>query len=71
MGKRAGKTSLKVAPIEIDLHGIMADKVEVGVTYGVQRAYKYTSKPDEATIIEAIHNAVMNELANLFVWGDE
>jgi len=71
MGRKVEKSNMKVAPVKVNLYGILVDKVEEAVMYGWNRAHKYTDGPDGEVVREQIRNAVMNELAELFVWGDE
>lgn len=44
---------------------IVSEAVSAGVRFGWHRAYKYTDKPTEETIVEEIENAVMNELCTV------
>jgi len=45
---------------------ILCRAVEVGVTYGWQRAHKYTDTPDATAIKDAIEQAVLNEVCESF-----
>jgi hypothetical protein len=45
---------------------LMSRCVEDGVAYGYQRAHKYTEKPTEEEIRQAIYDAVLNEICDCF-----
>lgn len=49
--------------LAMSVWGIVSDVVERGVVCGYARAHKYADRPDEATFIGAIQDAVMNELS--------
>lgn len=58
--------SVKVkAELRLNAYAIIADAVERGLSYGWMRAHKYVDKPDEEAIKDAMHDAVMNEIAEL------
>lgn len=45
---------------------LLQEAVEVGVTIGWNRAHKHTDTPEPAAIQDAIHDAVMHEIAERF-----
>lgn len=45
---------------------LLHEAVEVGVTIGWNRAHKHTDTPEPAAIQDAIHDAVMHEIAERF-----
>jgi hypothetical protein len=57
--------------IRINAYEIVSRAVEDGVAYGYNRAHKHTDKPTEDSLKAEIENAVMNELSEVLIYGDE
>lgn len=56
--------------MKLNAYTIVNERVEQGVAYGYHRAFKYTDKPDDNQIIDAISDAVMNALSEVIVWDE-
>lgn len=52
------------------IYRVLSDAVEVGVTFGWNRAYKHTDTPTPDLVKEKIHEAVMNECSEWFHFPD-
>jgi hypothetical protein len=52
-------------------YAIINDCVNAGVRYGLVHARKHTNKPDEETVVTAVHDAVMNALSEVIAWDKE
>lgn len=48
------------------VYPLLLDAVEVGVGYGYRRAHKHVDNPTEDALIQAITDAVMNEIFERF-----
>ena len=48
------------------VYPLLADAVEVGVRYGYRRAFKHDDSPKEESIIQAVADAVLNEIMERF-----
>lgn len=49
---------------------ILVECVERGVTFGMARAVKYTDTPTDKAREEAIVNAIMNEICDVFIFPE-
>lgn len=49
---------------------ILSEAVEEGVSYGYQRAFKYSDNPTHDAIQAAIVDAVMTEICQYFLFED-
>lgn len=47
-------------------YAILDRAVEEGVAYGWNRAHKHTSTPTEEQVKEAVRNAIMSEVCEVF-----
>jgi hypothetical protein len=47
---------------------VMSECIEVGVRYGVRRAFKHTEEPSEMDIEREVEAAVMNAICEKFVF---
>jgi hypothetical protein len=60
--------------VKLKAYTIISDAIEQGLNYGWNRAYKHLDKdqhPEQAAMVEAMHNAVTNELCEILDFGDE
>ena len=55
----------KSIELKVNVYAVVARAVEEGIKMGYRRAHKYTSKPDEYTVIGRIHNEIMNSLCEV------
>ena len=53
------------------IYTILAQAVEDGVKRGYRRAFKYVEAPNEASIIEAVEDAVMASILEYFTFDSE
>lgn len=51
--------------IRLKSYAIISDAVTRAVSYGYRRAHKHTDTPGEEGIVQAIDDAVMNELSEI------
>ena len=56
--------------MKVNTYKILDNAIEAGIQYGYQRAYKYTDTPSADLVKAEIHNAIMNELSEVFVFDD-
>lgn len=56
--------------VKVNAFGIVAEAVEAGVKYGLNRAYKHTDKPTREVMEEAVSHAVLNELCEVLMFDD-
>lgn len=56
--------------IRAKVYPLMQDAVDAGVRYGWNRAHKHDSTPSEDIIVNAITDAVMNEICEKFEFLD-
>jgi len=61
------KVRVATPTIQVRVYPLVADAVESGVRYGWHRAHKHVARPKEDLVVEAITNAVLNELCELMV----
>ena len=47
---------------KVKIYPVLAEAVETGVAYGLNRAYKHTDTPTRETMAEVITTAVLHEL---------
>ena len=52
-------------PLEPNYYAIISRAVEEGVDSGYRRAYKHNDSPEEDTIKDEIHSAVINALTEV------
>jgi len=50
---------------------ILRRAVEEGIAYGWRKAHKHTDKPSEDAIREAIEDAVMSEICEVFIIDED
>ena len=50
---------------------LMQDTVEAGVVSGLHRAFKHDDNPTQASIVDAIVQAVMSEISERWEMSDE
>jgi hypothetical protein len=53
-----------------NFYKILDDCVESGVELGYRRAHKYYDVPPESAVKEFIHNAVMDQINELFIFEE-
>jgi hypothetical protein len=56
------------ATLPLNAYAVVARAVEEGVALGWRRAHKHTDEPDEATLFDAIEQAVLNALSEVIRW---
>ncbi len=56
--------------LKVDVYKVLRDCVERGVSFGHNRAYKHSDQPGEATIKQAIQDAVMEEISEFFKFDE-
>lgn len=56
--------------MRVKAYDVLERAVVDGVAYGYRRAHKYSAKPDEETIKEAIERAVMAEISTWFEFDE-
>jgi hypothetical protein len=59
------------ATVRLKAYNIISDAVELGVSYGLTRAYKHTNEPDSNYIAEQVENAVMGQLCEVLDFDPE
>lgn len=52
-------------------YNLLADCVERGVLLGYNRAYKHTDAPSESGMQQAIADAIMLEISEMFIFDKE
>lgn len=57
--------------MKVNEYKLLDHAVGVGIEIGYARAHKHTDKPDEQAIKDSIHQAVMNELCDWFIFEKE
>lgn len=57
--------------VGVNLYAIVARAVEEGVSYGIQRAHKYSAAPDRETIADNVEQAVLNALCEVLDFGSD
>ena len=50
---------------------VLEDCIEVGIQAGWNRAYKHADNPEPDAVRQAIYTAIMNELWELFEFGED
>lgn len=60
------KQKVKQRPLVVNTYKVLRMAVEQGVSYGWNRAHKYTDKPNEEDIKNAIEEAVMGDICEWF-----
>jgi hypothetical protein len=56
--------------MKVNTYRILDNAVDAGIEYGYQRAHKHTDEPSAAQIKRDIHDAIMNELSEVFIFDD-
>lgn len=56
--------------LEVDVYRVLTDCVEVGVEFGLNRAYKHSDNPDRNAIQVAVYDEVMAAISEKF-WFPE
>jgi len=57
--------------VRVNAYKVVSDAVEQGAIYGWYRAHKYTDKPVEDDAVEAIRQAVLNELCEVLIFSED
>lgn len=65
------KLSIEQPGIRLRVYPLLCDLVEIAVRAGYRRAHKHTEKPSEETVIHEVHQRVMNELSELFIFPED
>ena len=52
--------------LRINAYAVLSRAVEEGVAFGYRRAHKHTDKPDEEALAQAIGQAVMDAISEVF-----
>ncbi len=61
----------KHAPPRVNTYAVLRRAIEEGIVYGWRRAHKYTDTPTEPAAHDAILNAVMGEVCEVFEFDEE
>lgn len=56
---------------KIRLYDIVSGAVELGVGFGLNRAFKHVDDPDRSIIEDNVYRGVMNALCEVIDWEDE
>jgi hypothetical protein len=56
--------------MKINTYKVLTDAIHAGIEYGYHRAYKYTDNPDKETFTNEIHNAILNEISEYFLFDE-
>lgn len=56
--------------MKVRMYNLISECVEKGAAYGYQRAFKHTDSPSEGYILQAIHDSIMNELAEYLIFDE-
>lgn len=56
--------------VNVRVYPILVDRIEAAIDYGWHRAHKHVDNPNPDAIRDAVHQAVINELCELFDFGD-
>ena len=56
--------------LRLRTYSILSNAVERGIDYGYRRAHKHTDAPDEFTVTDAIHTAVMDAISDVIEFPD-
>jgi hypothetical protein len=57
--------------MKANFYNILASAIEEGTRYGHNKAYKYTTNPDEELVITEITNAIMNSICEYIIFKGE
>jgi hypothetical protein len=57
--------------VTINVYKVLSRAVEEGIEFGYGRAFKHTDKPSDEAIKTAIYDAIMHEICELVLFGDE
>jgi len=55
----------KMVKLKMNTYMIIDDAIEAGIRFGYSRAFKHTDKPHEETIVQSIHDSIMNNLCEV------
>jgi len=57
--------------MKVNTYKILERAVEEGINYGYKRAHKHTDTPTIVQLSEEIHNAIMNNIAEVIDFEDQ
>lgn len=57
--------------MKVKIHALLSECIERGILRGYQRSYKHTDSPNELSICENIHDAIMEDICEFFDFDDE
>lgn len=57
--------------IKVNVYKILSDSIETGINRGYRRAFKHTNDPNEDDFKSEIHNAIMLEISENFIFNEE
>ena len=57
--------------MRVKSYKVLCDAVEAGINYGYRRAHKHEDNPNEASILDSVFMAVMDEIAENFTFDEE
>jgi hypothetical protein len=66
----SAKRNVSKGGMRVKVYDVLERAVVDGVAYGYRRAHKYTDKPDEEYLKEAIERAVMSSICDWFDFDD-
>lgn len=64
------KRKIDGGTIRAKVYPLMRDAVETGIVRGYHRAFKHTNTPEPQAVMDEIEQAVMNEIAERFDFGE-
>ena len=72
MKRTIGSTTskLRLKPLAIRVYPLLARAIEEGCTIGLRRAHKHDASPSSDAVRDAIEDAVLSEVCELFDFGD-
>lgn len=56
--------------MKVRMYNLISDMVERGAERGWKRAFKHTDSPNDAQIVQAVHDAIMNELCEYLIFDE-
>jgi hypothetical protein len=56
--------------VRVDVYKVVSRAVEEGIEFGWNRAHKHNDKPTPDAIKNAVYDAIMHELSDLILFGD-
>lgn len=60
-----------IGVLHVNVYEVLSRAIEAGVAYGLQRAHKYTDKPDKDVVEGQVCTAIMNEICAVFYFDAE